>query len=312
MNDAPLLFVTLSNIGDAVMTTPVLEAMHAMRPDAPIDIVAASRSSVVFEHCPYRRRILHKDKRQPMRGVWSLVRELRASTYEWVVDLRTDFLPYLLRARRRLMKWSGHAYGTHAVERHMGAIASLQGARAIPATTVWLGDDGRDSGRRLVAPLGAERLLALGTGANWAPKIWPAQHFIDLIAELKHDFNAVVLLGDAADRPQSHTVAARAALPCVDLCGRTTILQVAGVLSCAQAFVGNDSGLGHIASAVGIPSLTLFGPGDPERYHPWGPLAAWLEEPGAQLAALAPGRVAARLRAHLQSVAQRGLEVRTR
>jgi len=97
MNGAPLLLVSLSNIGDAIMTTPVLEAMHALRPDAPIDIVADRRSSIVFDQCPYRGRIVHKDKGAPLRGAAALVRELRDTEYEWVVDLRTDFLPLLLR-----------------------------------------------------------------------------------------------------------------------------------------------------------------------------------------------------------------------
>ena len=58
-------------------------------------------------------------------------------------------------------------------------------------------------------------------------------------------------------------------LPVLDLCGRTSILQAAAVLQHATAFVGNDSGLGHIAAALGVPTITIFGPGDPERYRPW-------------------------------------------
>lgn len=302
MSTAPLLLVSLSNIGDAVLTTPVLEAMHALRPDTPIDIVADFRSSSVFERCPYRGRILHKDKAAPLRGIGALARELRATEYEWVVDLRTDFLPWLLRARRRLSRWRSRPYGEHAVERHMGVIAALHGHRPIPATTVWIGPDGRRFGREITSGLRADRLLALGPGANWPPKIWPAPCFVELIAELKNDFDAVVLLGDGADRAASAAVAAGSVLPCLDLCGRTSVAEAASVLSVARAFVGNDSGLGHLASATGTASLTLFGPGDPSRYRPWGERAAWMAAAGGELAALAPGDAAVRLRSHLQTL----------
>lgn len=299
MNGAPLLLVSLSNIGDAIMTTPVLEAMHALRPDAPIDIVADRRSSIVFDQCPYRGRIVHKDKGAPLRGAAALVRELRDTEYEWVVDLRTDFLPLLLRVRRRMSRWRSRPYGPHAVERHMGVIAALHGNRPIPGTTVWLRPEDGNFGRDVKSRLRAGRLLVLGPGANWAPKIWPAGHFIDLIAELKHDFDAVVLLGDEADRSQSGAVAAGAGIPCVDLCGRTSIREAASVLLCARAFVGNDSGLGHLAGAVGAVSLTLFGPGDPVRYRPWGPRAGWVVGTGGDLASLPPQEAARRLREHL-------------
>ena len=59
-------------------------------------------------------------------------------------------------------------------------------------------------------------------------------------------------------------------LPVLDLRGQTTLTQVAAVLSKADLFVGNDSGLGHIASGVGVRTITLFGPGSPQRYRPWG------------------------------------------
>ncbi|MBI2992912.1 MAG: glycosyltransferase family 9 protein [Gammaproteobacteria bacterium] len=302
MNGAPLLLVSLSNIGDAIMTTPVLEAMHALRPDARIDIVADRRSRIVFEGCPYRGRILHKDKEAPLRGIAALVRELRATEYEWAVDLRTDFLPVLLRAKRRLLRWRARAYGEHAVERHMGVIAALHANRAIPATTLWLGPGDESFGREVKAGLKADRLLVLGPGANSPPKIWPAPHFVELIAELQQDFDAVALLGDEADRSQSAAVAAGSVLPCLDLCGRTSIPEAASVLSVARAFVGNDSGLGHLASATGTVSLTLFGPGDPARYRPWGARADWIAAADGELASLAPRQAAERLRFHLRAL----------
>ncbi len=95
------LFISLSNIGDAIMTTPALELLHARYPEHSIDIVADRRSGEIFEHCPYRGEIFYKNKRAAWRGVPALLGQLRVSFYEVVVDLRSDGLAYLLRARRR-------------------------------------------------------------------------------------------------------------------------------------------------------------------------------------------------------------------
>ena len=271
-----VLFISLSNIGDAVMTTPVLQALHAKYPEAKIDIVADQRSSEIFLHCPYRGEIFHKEKRQFMRGGLSLLKRLRATRYGLVVDLRTDGLAYLLRADRRLTKWQGKAYGPHAVEQHMGIIFSLHGDNQIPLCHIWLGEDEKSFARQALGAYAGKRLLGLGPGANWPGKIWPKEKFLTLIQHMKDRFNAVILFGDDSDRESSEFISANSKLPCVDLCGRTSLLQAAAVQELLNAFVGNDSGLGHMASAMGIPSLTIFGSGKPDRYHPWGDKAVWL------------------------------------
>ena len=92
-----LLFVGLSCVGDAVMTTPVLQALHQVYPDAEIDIVADRRSWEIFEHCPYRGDIFYKDKQRFLRGAPALLKELLATRYDVVVDLRTDGLASRLR-----------------------------------------------------------------------------------------------------------------------------------------------------------------------------------------------------------------------
>ena len=283
MAEDRILFVSLSNIGDAVMTTPVLQALHAKFPRATIDIVADQRSSEIFEHCPYRGEIFHKEKHKPLRGVPALIGVLRAARYTLVVDLRTDGLAYLLRARKRMTKWRSKAYGPHAVERHMGIIHTLHGNDPIPPCCVWTGEQEEMFARTVLRGHLGKRLLGLGPGANWPGKIWPSDNFLGLIDQLQQYFDAVVLLGDKKDREISDIIANRSTLPHVNLCGETSLLQAAAIQKHITVFVGNDSGLGHLASAVGIPSLTIFGPGQPERYRPWGEKAMWLVGAGQNI-----------------------------
>jgi lipopolysaccharide export system permease protein len=87
----------------------------------------------------------------------------------------------------------------------------------------------------------------------------------------------LVVLGGANERPQADPVIA--ALPAdrvIDLVGQTDPLLAAGWLARADLYVGNDSGLTHLAAAAGAPTLALFGPGLPARYRPWGHAATYL------------------------------------
>lgn len=288
---ANILVITLSNIGDAVMTTPVLEALHQKFPSATIDLVADRRSAEIFRHCPYLGRIVFKEKRTGWRGTLRLVRELRRTRYDLIVDLRTDGLAYLLRARRRLTKWHARPQGPHAVQQHMGVIAAL-GERDIPATQIWLTPGLKADAEHYLRELPGTRWLALGPGANWEPKIWPTLHFQQLIERLQDRFDGVILLGGPSDVARCKAVAAHCPLPCIDLSGKSGLLEATAILARATLFIGNDSGLGHLASAVGIPTLTLFGPGQPERYRPWGENAHWLTSAEKDLNRLSAEQVA--------------------
>jgi ADP-heptose:LPS heptosyltransferase len=284
MNDCrSILLITLSNVGDALMTTPVLQALHDRYPHAAMDIVTDARAAEIFTHCPWRRDILLRDKRLGWRGTVSLARRLRRTRYDLVVDLRTDGLTLLLRARRRLTRRGGRAAGPHAVERHFGVILQREKLTDIPPLGIWLTETEQAAARGWLAGLPGRRWLALAPGARWEPKRWPAHCFTDLANQLQEQLDAVILLGDASDRSACRVIADGLFLPQVNLAGKTGLLEAAAVLQRTRIFVGNDSGLGHLAAACDCPSVTVFGPGDPARYHPWHPRARWVQSDSGRI-----------------------------
>lgn len=295
-----LLFVTLSNIGDLVMTTPALRALHDAYPEVRIDIVADPRSSELLTRCPYLGELFHRVKREGRTGLLRLVRRLRRRRYDAIVDLRTDFLPWLLRGARRSARWQAPPHGPHAVEQHF-AVAQrlLPSPRAIPDTCIWTtaADDARAAA--LLDTVPGPRRLVLAPGANWPGKRWPVEHYAALAQALREDFDSLVLLGSAADVNECGGRLDGLALPTLNLMGRTSLIEATAVMRQATLFVGNDSGLGHLASAAGIPSVTVFGPGRPERYRPWGSRASLLLAPDLALGKLLPSTVAAHVRAQL-------------
>lgn len=298
-----LLLVTLSNIGDLVMTTPLLEALHLSYPEHLIDVVADPRSSELVRPCPYLGRLMHREKKAGWRGSWSLVRTLREQAYDVAVDLRTAFLTLLIRCGERGIKRRASAPGAHAVQHHFTALRPILGPHAeIPPARLWLDAAAQRAADGLLAGLSGERRLVVAPGANWPGKIWPVEHYAALIEALCGVFDSVIVVGSTADRALGDRLAAATVLPLVNLAGATTLLEAAACMAAAGAFVGNDSGLGHMAAALDVPTLTVFGPGRPERYRPWGARATVVLAPNEDLDALEPPVVAQVLRAHLDRI----------
>lgn len=272
-----ILFISLSCVGDAVMTTPVLQALHELYPQAVIDIVADKRSSDLFLCCPYRGEIIHKDKLKLFRGVVSLLKELRARKYDVIVDLRTDGVAYLLRGKKRYTKWRAQGYGVHSVQQLMGVIRRIYGDRPIPAANVWLGEAHHKFAEDSLSVLPGKQWLVLAPGVGGvAEKLWPSEKYATLANSLTDLFSGVILVGGANERHFTAAVSRKLAVPFVDMAGKTDLLQVAALIKCATMFVGSDSGLGHVASAVSVPSLIFFSVDTPERCRPWGNNGVWL------------------------------------
>lgn len=276
-----ILFISLSCVGDAVMTTSVLVALHEKFPDAQIDIVADKRSSALFLECPYRGQIIHKNKGAAFRGAVDLLRRLRATKYDLIVDLRTDGLAYLFRAKKRLTKWHGKPYGPHSVQQFLGVIRELQQDDPLPEPQIWLNEQQEKHAQSLLAGLSGGKLLALGPacGGKEAEKAWPSDHYVSLANALKEQFSSVLLLGGPADAELSSRICEGLSIPFLDTTGKTDLLEAAALVKQCHFFLGSDSGLGHVAAAVGTPTLSLFSNADPERYAPWGKRSAWIRDP---------------------------------
>ena len=273
-----ILFISLSCVGDAVMTTPVLQSLHELYPQAEIDIVADRRSKDVFVNCPYRGEIFFKEKERFLRGAPALVWQLLACKYDLAVDLRTDGLAYLLRAKKRFTKFGAEAYGPHAIEQMMGVIRAVHEDRPIPGTQIWLDEKVLAYAEQQLQQFKGKPFLALGPGCGGRrpQKFWPCERYAELAESLKEVFAGVLFVGGRDDKKLAEKIAGQIDQAFIDTCGKTEIIEVAALLKSASFFVGSDSGLGHVAGAVGTPTLSFFSVDTPQRCLPWGPSPQYL------------------------------------
>jgi ADP-heptose:LPS heptosyltransferase len=106
-------------------------------------------------------------------------------------------------------------------------------------------------------------------GQSLPEKRWPPEHWAALLGRLAVERGArLVLLGSAADRPFVDAVRAGLAARALDLAGRLSLGEAGAVLAHADLYLGHDTGMSHLATAVGAPAVVIFGPTDPRRYGP--------------------------------------------
>jgi ADP-heptose:LPS heptosyltransferase len=145
--------------------------------------------------------------------------------------------------------------------------------------------EAREAGAEAMLAGSSGPLLAIAPATNWAGKTWPAERFAVVAAELLARDGPLadgrlLLLGGPNDRFAAEAV--RRVIPrarLVDTVGRTDLLTAYALLKRARLFIGNDSGLMHLAAAAGAPTLGLFGPSDERLYAPWGPHSRVLRGP---------------------------------
>ena len=277
-----ILFITATRIGDAVLSTGLLDHLLRSYPEARFTIACGPVAEGVFARMPRRDATLIIDKQRydlHWLGLWT---RTAGRLWDLAIDLRGSALTLLLPARRRAIMRGGRRPG-----HRLGHLASVIGLDVPPLPVIWTNAKDRARAAALL-PAGAP-VIGLGPTANWDGKIWPPERFVALFRELARGPLAgarpAVFAGPgAAERARALPVLD--ALPdAIDLAGTASLPEAAACLARCDLFVGNDSGLMHLAAASGTPTLGLFGPTDAREYAPAGRRTAAVLAPGPEGAA---------------------------
>ncbi len=277
-----ILFVTSNRVGDAVLSTGLLDHLLKTYPAANFTVACGPAAAELFFRMPRCEQVIAFEKRRFGRHWLGLWAKLVGRVWDLVVDNRGSALGYCLAARARA--GLRHRDGPKIAE--IGAILGLDPP---PLPVVWTAP-ADDAKAAALLPAGAP-VIALAPTANWSGKIWPAERFAALFRALATSTlpgaRAAVFAGPgAAERALAAPLLAR--LPdAIDLCGRLTLYEAAACLARAALFIGNDSGLMHLAAAAGAPTLGLFGPTPAAIYAPVGRRAAAVIAPAPRMDALA-------------------------
>ncbi len=260
-----ILFVTSNRLGDAVLSTGLLDHLIRTHPDARITIACGPVAEGLFARMPNRERTIVLDK-LPYSLHWlPLWASVASTVWDLVVDIRGSALAWMVPTRRRavMRRRPGHK---------IAQLAAVLDLASPPLPVAWTAAG--DCARAEALLPGGWPIIGLGPTANWAPKIWPADHFAALFRALQAGplpgAVPAVFAGPGSDEA-ALAAPLLAALPdAIDLVGKLSLPEAAACLARCALFVGNDSGLMHLAASAGTPTLGLFGPTSAAEYAPAG------------------------------------------
>jgi len=290
-----ILFIASSRLGDAVIASGVIDRIRRDHPQARLTVACGAVAAGVFARLPGLERLIVFEKQTLDRHWFSLWSRVVRDRWHLVVDFRGSALSLAMLARRRIIVRGGRRPGWRYEQ-----IGRACGFDPVPLPVAWISARDRVRARELL-PEG-EKILGLGPTANWGGKIWPAENFLALAKEL--DFPRIAIFGGPGPAERAWAEPVLSDLPgAIDLVGQLSVPEAAACLARCALFVGNDSGLMHLAAATGVPTLGLFGRSRAAEYAPAGARAAWIAAPGpegeAPMEGLAPEDVAAAARALL-------------
>ena len=287
-----ILVIKLRAIGDVLLSTPVVQNLHDHYPLAQIDFLADKFAADVVIGNPWVSNVLTFDRKNDS-GV-GMIRRVREKKYDLIIDLfsnpRSAIITGLSGARFRAgfpFRWRKYAYNIiippragniHNIDFNLDALRRLDipvhhfqpyfplEGRAKQFAAEWF------RGENLVG----KQVVGLNPSGGWYTKRWGLEHYArlgDLIAE-RHRASIILLWGPGEEddvriieggmKTPSHRIP------------KTTLSQLGAIIQQCTFVVSNDSGPMHIAAALEVPTLGIFGPTNPRQQGPFGEMHRWI------------------------------------
>ncbi|WP_028584387.1 lipopolysaccharide heptosyltransferase II [Desulfogranum mediterraneum] len=296
-------------IGDAVMTTPAVRTIREHFPDSEISLLVLPWVSDVFRHSPRVDRLISYDRQGRHQGVGGTVRlgrELGRERFDCAILLQNAFEAAFLARVARIPVRAGYTtdgrslllshrvrkrpdiHTRHQVFYYQEMVAGLgmsPGANAlelfIPAE---ISRQAREKLEQLSGGVFADRpLVGLNPGAAYGPaKRWPAEKYAALAARIVTELDGqVVVFGTAADNEAARQIQQAVDHPerVIDVTAKTDLIEAMAMIELCQAFVTNDSGLMHVAAALKVPLVAIFGSTDHIATGPFSQRSSVIRRP---------------------------------
>ncbi|MFK7838795.1 MAG: glycosyltransferase family 9 protein [Bdellovibrionales bacterium] len=274
-----ILFITSSRIGDAVLSSGVLNHIEQTYPQAKVTIACGPLAVSLFQGYPLLETIipLKKEKRN---GHWvKLWQNVVGTRWDIVIDLRDSAVSRLILAKHKFI-FSRHIEKEQHKAKQCADVLRLDG---VPSPKMWFTKDQLTGAQKIVPSGGA--VLGVGPTANWVGKTWPAERFIEVVSFMIQkggvmDGARVAVFGAPGEEEDAQKVLA--AIPeaqQINCIAKGTPGEAAAMIARCDFYIGNDSGLMHCAAAAGVPTIGLFGPSYPHIYAPFGDHTSYIRTP---------------------------------
>jgi heptosyltransferase-2 len=295
-------------VGDAIMALPALRAVRVRFPAATISIVARPYVADIYRGQQICDELIAYDPKGAHGGPHGrkrFVEELRAQKFDVALLLQNAFGAAWLAWRAGIPERIGYSRDGRSLLltkriavpkrgeiplheqfyylellRRAGWIDSLPAGSFVGLNVSAVKCERAEGMLQSAGARARVTRLAIGAGASYgSAKCWPPERFAEFVNRFRlHSDADVILFGTVAERPVSDAITAGIKGPTISLMGATAIADLPALLSRCQLFVGNDSGAMHVAAAVGLPVVAIFGPTDPQGTAPITPRCTVVQE----------------------------------
>lgn len=297
-----ILIIKLSAIGDVIHTLPSLTALRELYPDAHITWVVEEAAADLVKNHPHLNSVLVSRRKnwikyfrkgeivRPIREIQEFIRELKNRPHDLVIDfhglLKSAIIVLLSGGKRKLgydslQELSGLFYNEkipedmnkHAVDRYLDFPRYLGAEIGTPDFILPADNTAQVFIQSLLEKnhLKDKKFIAVNPIAYWETKLWDNEKFARLADLIKTKLNLeVVFTGSKKESEAIEEIISHMSTKVINLCGETTLIELAHLYRKALMVITTDSGPMHLAAAVNTPVIALFGPTDPQRTGPYG------------------------------------------
>jgi len=265
-----ILVVSMTNIGDVVLSCPVIDILRHDFPQAKIDLVVGPKAVSLFLDNPHFD-VKVFDKQAPLNKKFLWFLALAKTHYDCVVDLRRTALAFLLTPRYATPVLLGRPFKGHKKDVHLNRLREVydfdltsRKQQAIQTTK----QDEQFFESQVAPFLKDQDFVVIAPGAADTGKRWLPQGFA-AVADHLSSKTKVVFVGDAKDAQIVEDIQGRMKSASLSLAGKINLRQLAFVLKKCSRAITHDSGVMHLASYFNVPLIVLWGPTNINRYAPW-------------------------------------------
>lgn len=269
-----ILIVTLSNIGDVILTTPVITFLARQYPKSSVTVVCGPKAAPLLEKSHWVDRLIVYDKHASLLKKLKFLKQLRENKYDCVVDLRNSAIPFLVSARRRSPIFRKFSM-LQMRDRHLQVLRQMGFQPDGESEFDFFHED---DVRKVLSKLNYKGavsrrnwILAAPVAASSA-KTWKEEGFQRVIEKLLESHEQdILLVGDGSARQVCQRLSAIDRKRVFDLAGETSLRELGVLVHLSAMLLTNDSAIMHMAYEMNRPVVALFGPTNHEKYGRTGP-----------------------------------------
>jgi heptosyltransferase II len=287
-------------VGDSVLAIPAMKAVRERFPDSEITLLVRPWVAGLFTSAPFVDNVWSETKPSGLADWMKITREMKSRRFDLGLLLPNSFESALMMFMGGVRHRIGYATDgrqwlltdavinarqkRHQVDYYLDLAKALSATAAQPSVEIEATQGERETARKLLAAEGIrhmEQFLVLNPGAAYgSAKRWHEDRFASVAETLARRFNfRVAIIGSESERATAVDICERMKNAAALLTGKTSLETLIGVLAESSLMITNDSGPMHIAAALGVPTVAVFGSTDETVTGPYGPRTRIVKRP---------------------------------